>query len=422
MSKDFAAVREFALSGGGRLFVAPTNARDLVIVEGSVRGGPNLVPRSERVLPALAAALLDAGTTSRSKNEIRDGLAARGISLEFGSSGDRTRFSGRCFPEDLPRLLNVMCECLNEASFPETEVKTAKALALGALADERSDTRAQAERAFAALLYDASHVNYRPSVPEEEHEVRAASRGKIRGFASTLGRTGLMIAVVGDVVAAPVHAAVTKAFARLDNRILAVPPKKMNRKQAQQQERHIELNDKANVDVLLGAALPVTITHVQYHALRVVAEMLGGGFTAHLMQTLRQRDGLTYGVYARLAGFDDGADGYLKVWASFSPARFAESVALLRKEVDLFFSKGLTELALVQTQERLVGSYLVSLSTTESLALALHCIGQQARELSYLSDFPDIIRAVTRADLHAAVALIPIDKLALVAAGTIGKS
>ena len=73
--------------------VAPTSARDLVVVEGSVYGGPNMLPSEQAVLPALAASLLDAGTAKKHKDKLREALAAKGISLSFGAAGDRTFFS-----------------------------------------------------------------------------------------------------------------------------------------------------------------------------------------------------------------------------------------------------------------------------------------------------------------------------------------
>ncbi|MFA7302524.1 MAG: pitrilysin family protein [Candidatus Paceibacterota bacterium] len=419
MTNDLLTVEECAVCDGGRLFVAPTSARDLVALEGSVHGGPNMLPAEHDVLPALAAALLDAGTLKRSKAAIREALAARGITIGFAASGDRTYFSGQCFPEDLEALLAALCECLSGAAFPEGEVANVKALSLGSLAEEKSDTRAQAERALAAHLYDPTHVNYARPVQDEERSVRLATRTDLLEFKKGLGVGGLVIAIAGDVTSASARAAVEKTFGKLGKGTTSVPVKHSNTKLPTAGESVISIADKANVDVLLGVALPLTMYDERYHAMKVLVEMLGGGFTSHLMQTIRERDGLTYGVYARLAGLESGADGSFKIWASFSPGRYAESVAKLREEVARFFARGLTPTALTLSKERMAGLYLVSLSTTQNLASALHSVGVQGRELAYLTAYPDLIRAVSIADLKRAAAMIPLDKLSLVAAGTL---
>lgn len=421
MKNEHLPAQEFPMFDGGRLFVAPTHARDVVAVEGSILGGPNMLPIEFDIVPGLAAELLDAGTTKKNKGVIRETLAARGISLSFSSSGDRTTFSGRCFPEDLPVLLATISECLRDAHFPESEVKNAKARALGVLAEEKSDTRAQAERAFSALLYDPRHVNYVRPIAEMEKSVSAARRAQLQNFRKMLGKGGLVLAITGDIEVASVCATVEKAFRALGSGTATAPIKQANKKNPTAAEKLIPIADKANIDVLLGAALPLMVHDQLYHPMKVLTEMLGGGPAAHLMQTIRERDGLTYGVYARLSGFDAGATGSFKIWATFSPDRYEESVAKLRTEVNSFFSRGLTDAALLKKKEEIIGSYLIALSTTQNLANTLHSIGTLGFDLSYLTEYPAIIRAVSLADITHAADLIPHGKLSLAASGSFKK-
>ncbi len=422
MKNEHSLAQEFPITGGGRLFLAPTRAHDVVSVEGSVFGGPNMLSRTLDVIPGLTAELLDAGTSKKKKSVIRESLASRGISLSFSSSGDRTSFSGRCFPEDLSVLLTTITECLNEANFPEAEVKNAKARALGELAEEKSDTRAQAERTFTELLYDPEHVNYLRPTATEEKNVAATRRTHLQNFRKMLGKGGLVLAITGDIEIVSTRTLAEKAFRRLGQGTAEAPVKQANKKVPGSSKKLVPIKDKANIDVLLGATIPLTVRHELFHSTKVLTEMLGGGFSAHLMQTIRERDGLTYGVSAALAGLGTGADGYFKIWATFSPQRYEESVAKLRKEVDIFFRDGLTEAALIRRQEEIAGSYLVALSTTQALAATLHSIGALGFDLSYLTEYPNIIRAVSLDDIKNAADLIPKNKLSLVASGTFSKN
>jgi zinc protease len=419
MSHDFTKIQEYALGEGGRLFIAATGTHDLVIVEGSVLGGPNMLPRQRDVLPALAASLLDAGTAKRSKAAIREGLAAKGISLAFGARGDRTSFAGQCFPEYLPALLEVIVECLGQASFPQAEVLSAKTRALGALAEERSNTRAQAERKLTELVYDPTHVNYACTLAEDEKRVRALTRADFQMFRTLLGRGGLVLAIAGDVSAAAARASAEKAFGRLGHGTTAVPEKRANQKSPRAIEERIHIADKANIDTCFGASVPMTLEHPLYHALRVGADMLGGGpFTTHLMRTIRERDGLTYAIQASLPGFRVDTDGCFEIWANFTPPRFDESVSKTLEEIQIFLKTGVTPTALQETKERVVGSYAVSLATTQNLASALHALGVNGRPLSYLAEYPRIITALTVTQVKSALALVPFDKLSIAAAGT----
>lgn len=422
MNNESSLAQEFSIFDEGRLFIAPTHARDVVAVEGSVLGGPNMLPIELDIVPGLTAELLDAGTAKKNKSVIREALAARGISLSFSSSGDRTSFSGHCFPEDLAVLLATVSECLRDAHFPESEMKNVKARALGTLAEEKSDTRSQTERAFSALLYDPRHVNYVRSITDMEKSVATVRRSHLQQFKKMLGEGGFVLAITGDVEVATVRTTVEKAFRTLGPGTKSAPVKQANKKNPVIAEKLIPIADKANIDVLLGAALPLTVHDHLYHPMKVLAEMLGGGFASHLMQTIRERDGLTYGVYARLSGFDAGATGSFKIWATFSPDRYEESVAKLRSEVNSFFSRGLTEEALRRKKEEIIGSYLIALSTTQNLANTLHTIGALGFDLSYLTEFPAIIRAVSLNDIAQASNLIAHGKLSLAASGSFKKS
>ncbi len=240
-------------------------------------------------------------------------------------------------------------------------------------------------------------------------------------FRHRLGRNGLVLAVAGDIRPEMVKDAAEKAFSKLPGRGSASVTKRMNKKTATSIETFIPIPDKANIDVLLGAALPFRKLDPLYHPAALCTDMLGGGFASHLMQTIRERDGLTYGIYAGLRGFEDGADGYLRVWATFSPEMFAKSVEALRREMRHFFAHGMTETALERKKEEITGSYLVGLSTTRGLARSLHQLTIDGRDLSYLAEYPDLIRNIPLAEVRAAAELVPLDKLAFAASGTFPK-
>ncbi|MCR4276403.1 MAG: insulinase family protein [Candidatus Parcubacteria bacterium] len=421
MKKQTYGAQAFSIVEGGKLLVAPTSAKDVVAVEGSVLGGSNHLPKRWDVIPSLSAELLDAGTNKKKKGVIRGALADRGISLSFSAGGDRTFFSGQCLPEDLPFLLSTIAECLGGAHFPEAEVKAAKARALGSIAELKTDTNMQARIALSRILYDTAHPNFSRTLEEEETSIRSSTRRNLLDFRHKFCRDGLVLAVTGDVNAGTVRKAAEKAFGKLPAKGFAPLAKQLNKKPSASAEKLIPIPDKANVDVLLGAALPLHKSDPLFYPAYLLAEMLGGGFASHLMMTIRERDGLTYGVYATLRGFDGATDGYLRIWATFSPEKYTESVAALRKEVRTFFSTSITEKALLKKKEEITGSYLVGLSTARGLARILHQFTIDGRDLAFLAEYPDYIRAVSLAHVRAAAKLVPLHKLSFAASGTFPK-
>ncbi|MDB5189267.1 MAG: Zinc protease [Parcubacteria group bacterium] len=404
---------------GARVFASRTGVKDLVYVEGSVLGGWNMLPRRKGEVSVLAAELLDAGTKNKNKNVIRETLAARGASLSFSSGDERTYFRGSCLPEDLNQLLSVIVECLGEAAFPVAEVKSAKERIHGELLEEKSDTRVQAAITLSRSIYDENHVNYEETTDERIRDLGKAERTDLVSFKKVLGQGGLVLAIVGDIEPERALSTAVKYFKKLPAGTKEAPEKELNAKKQESKTQLVTITDKSNIDVFIGASVPLTYNDPLYLPFIVATELLGGrGFTSHLMTTLRERDGLTYGVYSRPTGFTGGSDGAFAVWATFSPAKYAHSVAMLRKEIAIFFKSGITKEGLQHRKEEMTGLYAVGLSTTRGLAAALHQIGRRHRELSYIDEYLTLLNALKLEELFAASALIPLDKLSLAAAGT----
>jgi zinc protease len=412
-------ITELELAHGERIFIAPTKAKDVVSVEGSVLGGRNMLPRAKTEAADLAGELLDAGTNKKSKELIRGALADRGAMLSFHSGDDRTFFSGSCLPEDLPLLLKIAAECLEGASFPASEIKTTKERELGDLKEDTTDTKTQASIALGRMLFDAGHQNYPDTTTERIKKTTATTRADLAAFGKKLGRGGLVLALTGDIEVSASRRAVEAAFGKMRAGTLEESAKKENTKKNKSDEKLIHIKDKANIDVYLGAAVPLTYDAPEYLAFATLTNMLGSSnFSGHLMRTIRERDGLTYAIYAGLTGFNGGADGAFRIWATFSPATFKKAVEMTRKEIEIFMKARITFEALRTKQDEMIGNYLVGLSTTRGLANMLHKIGIEGKNLAYLDNYPELLRALTPKDVENAKKFIPSKALSLAAAGT----
>lgn len=408
---------------GMRLFATRTGVKDFVSIEGSVYGGHYLLPPDLQMVPRLAAGLLDADTKRHDKETLRNLLAARGVTLSFSTGADRTYFTATCFPKDVRFICDTIAECLSEAQFKKGEVENERTRTLGELEELKAQTNPQAASAFSRLVFDPTHVNYDEPLARTIELVKRASRTDLAAFQRRLGKGGLILAIAGDIDPQKVLRDAARAFTKLPEGTRELPPKPVNRKAPEPQAKLIPIPDKANIDTFLGVPVALTYGHGLYLPFLVLTSMLGSGglYSGHLMRTIRERDGLTYGIRATAYGFSEGADGALRVWATFSPQSFDHAVAQTRKEIAWFFKNGITQDALRTEQDHAVGGYAVGLSTSRGIASMLHKIGREGKPLSHIDEYPSLIRAVTLDDLRAAAALIPLDKLSLAAAGTFVK-
>ena len=87
--------------------------------------------------------------------------------------------------------------------------------------------------------------------------------------------------------------------------------------------------------VLLGQSDGLRYRDPDALALRVGSAVLGAGFTGRLMSTVRDQEGLTYGIGAGISGTSDiFADGAWRIIASFAPQLLEKGVASTKRELN----------------------------------------------------------------------------------------
>ena len=171
----------------------------------------------------------------------------------------------------------------------------------------------------------------------------------------------MTLVLAGDVPTAEVQAEVAKDFGGWSGGEDYIRPAEPARASASKRIT-VPLNDKPSASVIIGQPTGLRYRDPDALALRVGTAVLGRGFTGRLMGTVRDREGLTYGIGARV-GEDSIADGDWAVSASFAPALLERGVESTRRVIAAWWSDGVTDAELSAHKQGLIGSYRVSLST-----------------------------------------------------------
>jgi zinc protease len=120
------------------------------------------------------------------------------------------------------------------------------------------------------------------------------------------------------------------------------------------------------------------------------------------MGTVRDKEGLTYSIGAGV-GEDSIADGDWAISASFAPALLTKGIASTRRELQKWWSDGITDAELADRKEGVVGGYFVSLSTTGGVAGTILTSLQRGYDLSWLDGYPAAVDALTLAQVNNAI-------------------
>jgi zinc protease len=142
----------------------------------------------------------------------------------------------------------------------------------------------------------------------------------------------------------------------------------------------------------------------------------GGGFGSRLMDQVRERRGLTYGVGTGLAIYDHAALIYGSMSCDNRVA--AQALDLVRSEWGRFAAEGPTADEVADAKLNINGSFPLSLDSTMRVAQILVSIQYQELGIDFLERRAGLIDAVTLDDVkRVARRLLHPDQLLAVAVG-----
>jgi zinc protease len=176
---------------------------------------------------------------------------------------------------------------------------------------------------------------------------------------------------------------------------------------------------------MVGLSTGITSDHKEYAALLLGLQILGnpGGFTGRLMTTVREQEGLTYGVYAYLSGFTSEIDGYINIWGTFAPQLFEQGRDAMLREIRKIVEQGATQEEVRKHRELYVARSRVQLANSGAIARAAHEVVAQGYSVERLDAFPQKVLRLTAKEVNAVLKkyLRP-DGLSESAAGPVGNS
>lgn len=405
-------------SAGIDLVTYQSNVKDVVVILGSLPAGDAMAGEGNIAVPSLTGMMLDRGTKALDKFAISDQLEDVGAEISFGVGSQTVEIRAKCLKKDLALVVGLIAAELRTPAFSREEFAKAKQQFIGSLQASTQNTEARAQEAFGRAVFPAGHPNRPRTIEEYLAAAKSASLAEVKSFhAKYYGPAHLSLVLVGDVTSADAQAQINKAFAGWSGGQDYLRPSAVA-VAAATPEVVVPLNDKPSVSLTLGQGTGLRYRDPDALALRVGTAVLGRGFTGRLMGTVRDKEGLTYNIGASVSE-DSIVDGVWDISASFAPALLDKGVASTQRELQKWWSEGITEAELNTRKQGLVGGYLVSLSTTGGLATSILTSIQRGYDVSWLDGYPQAIQALTRDQVNAAIHThLDPSKMVLVKAGS----
>ena len=413
----------FELPGGTEVAVVSNPHAPTVTVAGSLLAGRAFAPDPGRLTPLVVAEMLDRGTAGHTRLELARELEDHGLELAVESPSSAptvVSITAQGLARELPRLVRLLVEVLREPVFPEEELEKVREHLAGRLRREREETFPTAFGALTRRIYPEGHPRYRPPVEVREESLARLGREDLQAYhRRTYGPASLRLAVVGCVEACEVHGLLADLLGDWSGGIQD-PPEVPEPVEAGGGREWVHIADRPNLDVILGHAGRLHWGDPDQAAAMVANACLGQStLTSRLGREVRDRAGLTYGIYSRFFGTLH-VPGPWAVSLGVSGADLHRAVDLTERVVREYAEAGPTEAELEDERLALAGSYRVGLATNAGVARELVTLMTAGLPLSFPDRYPERLQAVTRQEVLAAIERhIHPDRLVVAAAGSL---
>ncbi|MGZ9809242.1 M16 family metallopeptidase [Pseudoroseicyclus sp. H15] len=405
-------IQTLTTPGGIDLWLVEEHALPFVALEIRARGGASLDPEGKRGAANLMTGLIEEGSgdmDAAAFQEAREGLAA---DFRFSVYDDSLSISAKMLTENRDEAVALLHQALTEPRFDEDAIERVRAQVLAGIDSglRRPGTLAS-QRFFANAFPDAAYGSDSDGTVES---VSALTRDDlVQSFNDLLVTDRIYVGAVGDITA-------EEATALVDSLLEGVPAS------GPELADHVEFAAPGGVD-LVDFATPQSIAifghqginwdDPDYFAAAVLNQIIGGdGFDTRLMQELREKRGLTYGVGTSLYVFDN-AEAIVGFFSSDN-ATMGEAVQVVKDVWADVAENGVTAEELEAAKTYMTGEYPLRFDGNDEIARIM--VGMQMIDLppDYVVNRNTYIDAVTLEDINRVAArLLQPDDLYFVVAG-----
>jgi zinc protease len=387
-----------------------------VVISGYFSPGSLLDPNEKLGLADFVTSALMRGTKKRSFDNIYSELESVGASLGFNSGVHKSGFSGRSLAEDLPLLLNLLCETLTMPVFPKAETEKLRAQLLTGLAIRAQDTSDMASMVFDQILYKG-HPYSRPEDGHPETIQNITRADLVKFHREYYGPRGLIIAIVGAVKPEEAVRQVKRALGgwpvKGQKEAPELPALKPLKKTV---NKHHRIAGKSQSDLIIGTNGPMR-RDPEFMSASIGNNILGQfGMMGRIGDVVREKSGLAYYAYSSLsAGIGPGS---WEVNAGVNPQNVKKASGLIVDELKRFVQEGVSADELADTKANFIGRLPLSLESNGGVANALLNIERHNLGLDYYQRYEGLVNEVRQEDvLNTVRKFIDPDKLAIAVAG-----
>jgi zinc protease len=388
--------RRVQLDNGMVIFLQPDTELPLIGLDITLRGGSRDEPADKVGLTSLYAQVLrTGGTKARTGDQIDDFLAARGAEIETSGDQDSVGLQASFLKTDFDDVFTLVVEMLREPEFRDDKLDLAKRQLYTGIKRRNDNPMGIAIRESAKLAFGPKHPYARH--PEYATVAAVTREDLLRWQQQRVLPNNIILGISGDFDAADMEARLRAKLASWPRGTLA-PVAQLDFPAQPAGVFYVDKQDVNQSNIHL-VQLGTTRRNPDHYAIRVMNEILGGGFSARLFSNVRSKKGLAYSVRGAVGIGWEYPEVY-RLWMGTASKNTVKAVQALKEEVTGMLKNRPTPTELERAKEAILNSFVFTFDSKEKILSEIMSLEFYKYPLDYWEKFPAEISKITLDDVN----------------------
>ncbi|MBN9282586.1 MAG: insulinase family protein, partial [Hyphomicrobium denitrificans] len=385
-------IQDVKSPGGISAWLVEEHSVPLISMRYAFDGGSSQDPEGKPGVANFITAMMDEGAGDLTSEEYQERVEDISMRMSYDDTKDSLYGSFETLSANRDKAVELLKLSVQKPRFDDDAVQRIRQQLVANIIYSDKDPTKVAMREWYAQAF-AGHPYARPSSGTAETVSKINRDDLIAYHKRIFARDNLKIVAVGDITPAELGKLIDDVFGNLPAKAELMPVAKTEPTGGSQ--RVIEMGVPQSVAIFGLGAMPRK--DPDFMAAFIINHILGGGgFSAKLMEEVREKRGLAYSVYSYVQ--PDKNTSILVGSVATKNASMSESLDIIRNEMKKMAENGPSEADLDAAKSYLTGSYALRFDTNSKIASQLLGLMQEGFGPDYVENRNKMIDAVTLAD------------------------
>lgn len=386
-------IKEITSPGGIKAWIVSDSTIPIIAMNFSFRGGTANDPADKVGRAYFLSGMLDEGAGDLPSEAFQERMSELAVRMSFDAEREYFEGSFQTLSENRDAAFELLRKAVAEPRFDTVPMNKVRGqILVGIKSDSENPSRIASEALLKTMLASHPYANDRKGTVDT---VNAMTPDDLRdAWKATFARDRLLVGIVGDISEEEAGKMLDKVFGGLPESAgpVSVPDVQWPEKGS------ITIVERDIPQSVMTFAMPgILRSDPDFIAAYVMNFVLGdGGFGSRLMEEIREKRGLTYGIYTGLVTWNNG--GLVIGSVSTQNSRAGETLDVLRAELTKMATDGPTQGELDEAKTYITGSYPLRYDSSGKIAQQLLAIQQENLGIDYVNKRNDLVNAVTLED------------------------